>query len=121
MVLIFEFEDKHHGLVTAVLQQDVEKYFPVKRRGSRNLPEFEAHFQGGIFQKGVWQGELNENTSTWLLLGVIRKRDHSRLRRVIKEKSGEIKLIKFETDEILKEFLFEHPEFSLKWFSENSK
>jgi hypothetical protein len=117
MLLIFQFNDKNHGSVSAVLQQDVEKYFPVNRRGSRDLPEFETNFQGSIFQKGFWEGKLNENTFVWLLLGVVRKRDHSRLRRLMSEKSDEIKLLEFADDNELKKFLFAHPEFSLKWFS----
>lgn len=120
MSLIFEFKDKNHGLVTAVLQQDVEKYFPVKRRGSRNLPEFQANFQGSIFQKGIWERDLNKNTFVWLLLGVLRKRDHSRLRRIMTEKSDEIKILEFTDDDELKTFLFNHPEFSFKWYSEQN-
>lgn len=118
MTLIFQFEDKNHGSVTAVLQQDVEKYFPVKRSGSRDLPEFETNFQGSIFQKGFREGNLNENSFIWLSLGVVRKRDHSRLRRLMSEKSGEVKILEFTDDNELKKFLFAHPEFSLKWFSE---
>lgn len=119
MVYVFEFEDKNHGSVSAVLQQDVENVFPVRRRASRNLPEFEASFQGGFFQKGFWEGELDKNTSVWLLLGVLRKRDHARLRRLMREKHGEIERLEFKDDEALKEFLLARPDLARQWFLEN--
>lgn len=120
MVLVFEFEDKNHGSVTAVLQQDVEKHFPVIKRGSSNLPEFRSNFQGNVFQKGVWENDLNEASFVWLLLGVTRKRDHSRLRRVMQEKSGAIEILKFRDDEELKNYLIRRPELSEKWFTKEN-
>ena len=118
MVMVFEFNDPNHGFVSAVMQQDVESVFPVRRAGSRNLPEFEAIFQGGIFQKGFWQGELNTETLTWLLLGVLRKRDQARLRRVMSEKHGEIVRLQFADDDSLKEFLLARPDLARRWFLE---
>jgi hypothetical protein len=118
MVFVFEFKDKNHGFVAAVLQQDVESVFPVRRRASRNFPEFESNFQGGIFQKGFWEGELNKETSACLLLGVIRKRDHARLRRLMREKHGEIERLEFKDDDALKEFLLVRPELARQWFLE---
>lgn len=70
MIRLFEYPKyENQAQVLAVLQQDVERFFPVRRRGSQNLPEFLANFQGKIFQSGFWIGELNENTFAWLLLG----------------------------------------------------
>jgi hypothetical protein len=117
MCLIFEFRHNFFNkTVSAVLQQEVEKYFLPEKKGGRDIPEFEVNFQGKMFQKGIYEGELTKESPTWLLLVVARKRDQSRLRRIMREKSGEIQIVQFSDEESLKNFMLEHPELSSKWF-----